>query len=235
MVAAGQDTLKAMKYAPFPVVGAPSGMALGGGLEILLHCDAIQAHAETYAGLVETGVGLVPAWGGCKEMLRRWMEQPRLPRGPMPPVMKVFETVSVATVAKSAAEARDHLFLRPSDGITMNRDRLLADARALVLQLADGYAPPEPPVFNLPGRSGHAALMLAVGGYRRLGIATPYDEVVASALADVLTGGDADVMDDLGEDDLLALERRAFMSLLRREQTLARMETMLETGKPLRN
>ena len=235
MVEHGQMTLKALKYAPFPVVGAPSGMALGGGLEILLHCDAIQAHAETYAGLVETGVGLVPAWGGCKEMLRRWTEFPQLPRGPMPPVMKVFETVSVATVAKSANEARDHLFLRPADRITMNRDRLLADARDRVLALADGYAPPPAPVFNLPGRSGHAALMLAVAGYRRTGLATPYDEVVASALADVLTGGDADVMDDLTEDDLLRLERRAFMSLLRREQTLARMEHMLETGKPLRN
>ena len=235
MVEAGQRTLKALKYAPFPVVGAPSGMALGGGLEVLLHCDAIQAHAETYAGLVEPGVGLVPGWGGCKEMLRRWSELPSLPRGPMPAVAKVFETVSVATVAKSAAEARDHMFLRPDDGITMNRDRLLADARSRVLELAEGYAPPEPPVFHLPGPSGHAALMLAVRGFRNLGKATAYDEVVAGALASVLTGGEADLLDDVGEDDLLALERRAFMSLVRRPETLARMESMLETGKPLRN
>lgn len=235
MVGAGQDALKALKYAPFPVVGAPAGMALGGGLEVLLHCDAIQAHAETYCGLVETGVGLVPAWGGCKEMLRRWSEHPRIPGGPMPPVMKVFETVSMATVAKSAANARDHLFLRAGDRISMNRDRLLADARARVLELADGYTPPEPVVFHLPGRSGHAALMLAVRGFRNLGKATPYDEVVAGALAEVLSGGDCDMLDEISEDDLLALERRAFMSLLRRPETLARMETMLETGRPLRN
>ena len=106
LVAKGQQVYRALKYAPFPTVGAPSGLALGGGCELLLHCAAVQAHAETYMGLVETGVGIVPAWGGCKEMLLRHMADRRRPCGPMPPISKVFELISLATVAKSAAEAK---------------------------------------------------------------------------------------------------------------------------------
>ncbi|KAB2967736.1 MAG: 3-hydroxyacyl-CoA dehydrogenase, partial [Thermoanaerobaculia bacterium] len=144
-VAEGQQTFKAMKYAPFPIVGAPSGLALGGGCEILLHCSAVQAHAESYIGLVEVGVGVIPGWGGCKELLGRWVANPERPGGPMPPVAKVFETISTAKVATSAAEAKELLFLRPGDGITMNRDRLLADAKAKALELvAAGYRPPAP-------------------------------------------------------------------------------------------
>jgi len=231
----GQETYKALKYAPFPVVGAPSGMALGGGCEVLLHCDAIEAHAESYIGLVEVGVGLIPAWGGCTEMLARWAANPRLPRGPMPAVSKVFETVSVATVAKSAAEAKALGFLRPADGITMNRERLLAAAKARALDLVTGYAPPEPPEFRLPGRSGLSALRLAMDAFRQQGKATAHDLVVADALATVLSGGASDVTEVLGEDDLLALERAAFMRLVREPATLARIEQMLETGRPLRN
>ena len=134
LLTAGQETYKALKYAPFPVIAAPAGMALGGGCEILLHSDAIQAHAESYIGLVECGVGVVPAWGGCKEMLSRWTASGLLPRGPMPAASKVFETVSTATVSKSAANAMELLYLKPTDGITMNRYRLLADAKAKALK-----------------------------------------------------------------------------------------------------
>ena len=229
----GQGTFKAMKYAPFPVVGAPSGMALGGGCEILLHCDAIVAHAETYAGLVEAGVGLVPAWGGCKELLARYSRGG--PGGPMPPVSRAFETVSLAKVSRSAHEARDLGLLRRGDAIVMNRDRVLAEAVDKVHALSPGYAPPEPPVFHLPGPSGKAALALAVGEFARTGKATAHDVVVADALARVLTGGDADPVDEVGEDALLALEREAALSLLRTGGTRARIEHMLETGKPLRN
>ena len=229
----GQRTFKAMKYAPFPVVGAPSGMALGGGCEILLHCDAIVAHAETYAGLVEAGVGLVPAWGGCKELLARYSRAG--PGGPMPPVSRAFETVSLAKVSRSAHEARDLGILRRGDAIVMNRDRVLAEAVDRVHALSPGYAPPEPPVFHLPGPSGKAALALAVGEFARTGKATAHDVVVADALARVLTGGDADLVDEVGEDALLALEREAALSLLRTEGTRARIEHMLETGRPLRN
>jgi len=234
-VAAGQDTYRALKYAPFPVVGAPSGLALGGGCEILLHCDAVQAHAETYVGLVECGVGLVPAWGGCKEMLIRWRTLGRLPNGPMPVVAKVFETVSTATVAKSAAEAKELLFLRPTDGITMNRYRLLADAKTKALELARDYMPPQPPELTLPGESARVGMQMAAEGFHRRGIATRYDLVVAGALAAVLSGNGADITKPVTEDDVLALERSQFMRLIRHPATLARIESILETGKPLRN
>ena len=235
LVAGGQEAYKALKYAPFPVVSAPAGMALGGGCEILLNSDAVQAHAESYVGLVECGVGLVPGWGGCGEMLDRWRHNPALPKGPMPAVAKVFEIVSTATVAKSAAEAKEYGFLRPGDGITMNRDRLLADAKAKALALVEGYAPPAKPEFRLPGAGGRTALAMAVEGFQARGLATPYDGIVSGALADVLTGGEADVVDVLTEDDMLALERKAFMRLVRDPRSQARVEHMLETGKPLRN
>ena len=235
LMAAGQHAYKALKYAPFPVVAAPAGMALGGGCEIALHADAIVAHAESYIGLVECGVGLVPGWGGCGEMLDRWAKNPAMPKGPMPAVAKVFEIVSVASVSKSAAQAREFGFLRPADTITMNRERLLADAKAKALALAEGYHPPQHPAFHLPGASGKAALAMAVAGFAQRGLATPYDTVVAGHLADVLCGGEGDPTDTLSEDDLLALERKAFLALLRDPRSIARVEHMLETGKPLRN
>jgi 3-hydroxyacyl-CoA dehydrogenase len=237
LVARGQQVYRALKHAPFPTVGAPSGMALGGGCEILLHCAGVQAHAETYLGLVETGVGIVPAWGGCKEMLLRHLTDRRRPGGPMPPISKAFELISLATVAKSAADAKRLLYLRPDDGITMNRDRLLADAKAKALALAEGYRPPAPRTdIGLPGPTAKVALDLAVHAVARMGKATAHDQVVAGALAEVLSGGPAaDITQPLAEDDLLALERRSFMRLIRHPASIARIEHMLETGKPLRN
>jgi 3-hydroxyacyl-CoA dehydrogenase len=236
MVANGQKAYRALKYAPFPVVGAPSGMALGGGCEVLLHCDAVEAHMESYMGLVEAGVGVIPAWGGCTEMLTRLAQSDHVPNGPMPPVTKAFETISVATVAKSAEEAKDHGFLRPNDGITMNRDRVLAAAKARAQAMAADYRPPERPELYLPGPSGKAALEMAVETFRKQGKTTPHDLTVADALADVLSGGArADHIEPVGEDHVLGLERAAFMRLLKTEPTLDRIEHMLETGKPLRN
>ena len=236
MVEGGQKALRALRDAPFPVVGAPSGMALGGGCEILLHCDAIEAHAELYMGLVEVGVGLIPAWGGCATMLRRWAEAPKAPRGPMPPVAKAFEMISTAKVAKSAFEAREMLLLRPSDGIVMNRDRLLAAAKARALAMADSYAPAEAPKpLRLPGASGRAALRMAVDQAALLGRATAHDVVVCEHLAQTLTGGNRDHTQDTSDNDILALEREHFMALLRTPATLARVEHMLETGRALRN
>jgi 3-hydroxyacyl-CoA dehydrogenase len=235
LIAGGQQAYKALKYAPFPVVGAPAGLALGGGCEILLHADAIQAHAESYIGLVECGVGLVPGWGGNGEMLDRWTKSGFLPKGPMPVVGKVFETVSTATVSKSAAEARELMFLRKGDGITMNRARLLADAKAKALSLVEGYAPPEAPTFHLPGVSGRTGLDLAARDFHKKGLATDYDLVVSDRLAEVITGGEADLVDTVTEDQLLKLERKAFMAAVKDPRTIARIEAMLETGKPLRN
>jgi 3-hydroxyacyl-CoA dehydrogenase len=235
LVARGQKVYRKLKFAPFPVVAAPSGMALGGGCEICLNADAIQAHAETYIGLVETGVGVVPAWTGCAELLARWVLHGKRPGGPMPAISKVFETIGLAKVAKSAHEAKEMLILREVDAVTMSRDRLLADAKAKALELAGDYRPPEKSEISLPGPSAKAALDMAVDALRLSGKATPHDEVVAGQLAVVLSGGATDITETLDDDDLLKLERQAFMSLVRHPATLARIEHMLETGKPLRN
>ncbi|MDE2318730.1 MAG: 3-hydroxyacyl-CoA dehydrogenase [Rhodospirillales bacterium] len=235
LVASGQRIFKKLKYAPFPSVAAPFGMALGGGCEIVLHSSAVQAHAETYIGLVECGVGLVPAWGGCTEMLARWATNKAMPHGPMPAAAKVFETVSTATVSKSAANAKELLFLRDTDGITMNRYRLLADAKAKALEIVEAYTAPKPPTYQLPGEDGRVAFTMAVKDFRKKGLATPYDEVVAGELGGVLSGGAADIIDRPGEQDILSLEHAAFMRLIKQGGTLARIETMLTTGKPLRN
>ena len=234
-ISEGQRAMLALKYAPFPVVAAPAGMALGGGCEVCLHADAIQAHAESYMGLVEAGVGLVPGWGGCKELVSRNFANKQRPGGPMPPIAQAFEAISTAKVATSAAEAGDMLILRRGDGITMNRRRLLADAKAKALALAADYAPPEPAAINLPGATARAALAMAVDGFVAQGKATAYDAVVAGQLAHVLTGGDTDITEEVDEKQLLKLEREAFLALIRKPKTLDRIEHMLGTGRPLRN
>jgi len=234
-VRGGQDAFLGLKYAPFPVVGAPAGMALGGGCEVLLHCDAVQAHAESYIGQVEFGVGLIPGWGGTKELVMRNHLAAGRPGGPMPPVVAAFETISLARVATSAAEARRLMFLRPTDAITMNRDRVLADAKARALELAVDYRPPESVEIVLPGPTGRIALEMAVDGAVKSGKATAHDGVVARALARVASGGETDVTETVSEKDLMALEREAFLGLIRTPATLDRMEHMLATGKPLRN
>ena len=236
LTAAGQKAFLALKRAPFPVVAAPSGLALGGGCEIMLHADRTQAHIESYIGLVEAGVGLVPSWGGCTAMLARYAADPRRGRGPMPPVAAAFETIGLAKVAKSATEARELGFLGAEDGITFNRDRLLAEAKARALALAEDYTPPEPVELYLPGPSGKATLDFALRDLKAKGLVTPHDEVVAEALVGVLTGGpEADHIEAMSEEQVHALELGALMGLVRTEPTLARMEHMLETGKPLRN
>ncbi len=235
-IALGQDTYQALKYAEVPVVAAATGMCVGGGCEVLLHCDAVQAHAESYIGLVEVGVGIIPGWGGCKEMLARLPDFGISSGGPMGAPMQAFETIGLAKVAKSADQARGLGYLRSTDRITMNRDRLLADAKARVLELAEDYSPPEPHTYRLPGPSGRLALEMALNDLVLSGKATPHDVVVVGELAKVLTGGDyADVTVEMGEDEILALERAAISTLAKDEATLDRMEHMLAKGKPLRN
>lgn len=242
----GQEVFTKLKFAGFPVVSAPSGMALGGGCEILLNADAVQAHAETYCGLVEVGVGVIPGWGGCKEMILRFQEREAANHNdiwfspkttPMGAVRKAFETIGLASVAKSAQEARSIGYFRETDGITMNRDRLLYDAKQKALSLVDGYEAPEKREdIRLPGPSGKMALNLAVADFEKNGKATPYDVVVSDHLAEVLSGGaGADWTRPVTEDQLLRLERDQFMSLLHNQGTLERIEHMLDTGKPLRN
>lgn len=253
-VRTGQKVYTDLKFANFPMVSAPSGMALGGGCEILLCADAVQAHAETYTGLVEVGVGVIPGWGGCKEMILRYREREKAKfkkdmdkigkdniwfspdTTPMGAVREAFQTIGMATVAKSAFEAQKIGYFRHTDGVTMNRDRLLYDAKQKALGLAKDYTPPEKAEnIRMPGPAGKAALDLAVSDLRKSGKATPYDVVVSGHLAHVLSGGDTDYTQDMSEDDLLKLEVSQFMDLLRNPGTLARIEHMLDNGKPLRN
>ncbi|MFL2980026.1 MAG: 3-hydroxyacyl-CoA dehydrogenase/enoyl-CoA hydratase family protein [Candidatus Thalassarchaeaceae archaeon] len=231
----GQDTYQTLKYCDVPVVAASAGLSLGGGAEVLMHCDAVQAHAESYVGLVEVGVGVVPAWGGCKELLGRLVEYGLVTNGPMGAAMKAFETIGTAQVAKSAEQARSLGFLAPTDNITMNRDRLLADAKSKVLELHEDYTPPEPRTYALPGPTGMAALSLALNDLSLSGQATPHDVVVATRLAQILTGGQTDITETLEEDDILSMEKETFANLLKHLDTLDRVQHMLETGKPLRN
>ncbi|MGQ0526596.1 MAG: 3-hydroxyacyl-CoA dehydrogenase NAD-binding domain-containing protein [Alphaproteobacteria bacterium] len=254
-ISVGQKALMDLKFAPFPVVSAPSGMALGGGCEILLVSSAVQAHAETYCGLVEVGVGIIPGWGGCKEMILRFREKEKAEfkknlgkigkknmwfspdTTPMGAVRKAFETIAVATVAKSAFEAVDIGYFRETDSITMNRDRLLFDAKKKALALAENYQPPVKVTdIRMPGPSGRYALDMAVSDLRKSGKATPYDVVVSGHLAEVLSGGRfADYTRPMSEDDLLRLELEQFSALIRKEGTMKRIEHMLDNGKPLRN
>lgn len=234
-IALGQDTYQALKYAEVPVVSAASGMCLGGGCEILLHSDGVVAHSESYIGLVEAGVGIVPAWGGCKEMLARLTDEKLVGLGPMAAPMQAFENIGMAKVAKSAHQAKDLGYLRQRDRITMNRDRVMSDAKSFLLELAQDYSPPSPNVYHLPGPSGLAALKMALNDLAIAGHATPHDITVVGELAKVLTGGECDHTDELSEEDILALERKAISTLARNELSLARMEHMLAKGKPLRN
>ncbi len=234
-ISEGQNALMKLKYAPFPVVAAPAGMALGGGCEIVLAANSVQAHAESYMGLVEVGVGVLPGFGGCKELVTRALTNKKRPGGAMPALSGVFEAISTAKVATSAAEAKDMHILRDGDAITMNRKRVLADAKQKALDMVDGYQPPEPIEINLPGPTAAAAFDMAVSGFVTMGRATAYDAVVSKEVARVLSGGDTDVTEPITEKKLLQLEREGFMTLIRNTKTLDRIEHMLTTGKPLRN
>ena len=231
----GQMAFMMLKHGNFPVVGASSGLAIGGGCEVLLACDSIQAHSESYIGLVEVGVGLVPAWGGCKEMITRWNNDPNQAKGPMASIVKIFQNIGTAKVATSAQEAKSLKFLNSEDGITMNRSRLLHDAKQKCLALIKDYSAPLPNEHNLPGPSGKATLDLAVSDLVKAGHATPHDVVVTEHLAYILTGGDTDPTVTVSDDKILEMEREGIMALMKTEKTMDRIEAMLTTGKPLRN
>jgi 3-hydroxyacyl-CoA dehydrogenase len=244
-IAAFQQMTQAIKFCPCPVVVAPFGLTLGGGAEVTLHGTARQPHLELYMGLVETGVGLIPAGGGCKEMTLRALEfaagaAPAAARDSVElhHVMRtIFENIALAKVSTSACEARDLRMLRPSDGITMNRDRVLHDAKERVLALAEsGYKPPLP-VTNIaaPGESVLAALKLGVYMLRQGEYATDHDVTVATHLAEVLCGGAITPGTPVSEQYLLDLEREHFLSLCGEKKTQERIGHTLKTGKQLRN
>jgi 3-hydroxyacyl-CoA dehydrogenase len=228
----------ALRYADVPVVVAPAGLAIGGACEIALHGARVQAAAEAYIGLVEVGVGLIPGGGGTKEMLARAMQ--RLPSAQvdlLPFVQRVFEIIGFAKVSTSAADARRLGFLEEADRVTMNRERLLADAKACALErVREGYQRPAPIPGILVGGDGVlAALKLGVHLAWRAGRISDHDAVVGRALARVLAGGSLPHQTMVSEQHLLDLEREAFLKLCGERKTLERIQHTLKTGKPLRN
>lgn len=234
-----------LKYSPLPVVAAPAGLALGGGCEIVMHCNHVRAYAETYIGLVEVGVGVVPAGGGCKEMLLRYGasvedQMAKKTGGPFMPSRRAFETIAVATVATSAVEGQEYRFLRKTDAITTNRELLLRDAKADAIKLAEAQAagkwqPPQPQQLILPGAGARLVLEQQVDNLKITGTISEHDAIIGRKLAYVLTGGECSPLTPLTEQQVLDLEREAFLSLCGMEKTQERMQAVLTTGKPIRN
>lgn len=243
-----QTVIQRMSHGKVPVVVAPHQMALGGGCEVILGGTAVRAAAETYMGLVEVGVGFIPAGGGCKNLLLR-NEERQLARhkpkdtiwmspkdgGPFPKVSAAFQTIMMATVATSAKDAKKIGYLRKSDAITVNAEMRIADAKRDVLTVAKNFVPRPLQDIQLPGIGGKMALINAVKGFVLQGLATEYDAVIGEKLAHILAGGNKPNIHTATEQDVLDLEREAFLSLCGMEKTQARVQHMLMKGKPLRN
>jgi 3-hydroxyacyl-CoA dehydrogenase len=238
MVRAFQGATMALRYADVPVIVAPASLALGGGCEIVLHADRVQAASESYIGLVEVGVGLIPAGGGTKEMVVRAAEQ--MPPGStdfLPPIQRAFEAIGFAKVSTSAADAQRLGLLRSVDAITMNRERLISDAKARALQrVAEGYQPPAPrTAIPVGGDAVLAPLKLGIHLAWRAGRISDYDALIGRKLATIMAGGSLPHPSTVTEQNLLDLEREAFLSLVAERKTQERIQHTLKTGKPLRN
>jgi 3-hydroxyacyl-CoA dehydrogenase len=235
----GQQATQMLRYASKPVVTAPFGMTLGGGSEFAMSGWRAVAHAETYFGLVEMGVGLIPGWGGCKELIRRNIN-PVMEASPnanvLPHLQKVFETIGTAKVSVSAMEGRQLGFLSEKDRIVMNRDHLLAEAKAEALALvATGATNPGPGMVWAAGRDALALLNVGVWQLHESGLASEYDMFLGKKLAYILTGGDLSAPQWVSEQYILDLERQTIAELFQQPQTQERISHMLTTGKPLRN
>ena len=239
MIAGLQYGLLNLRYAPFPVVAAPFGLALGGGCELCLTADKIVAHAELYMGQVEIGVGLVPGGGGCLNLWRKFLES-------VPDVVTdmdlakffipVFMAVAMAKVSTSAAEARADGFLGPRDRIVFNRDHLIGEAKKDVLKIVDeGYSPPVKRPVRVLGQAAQGMVAVQIADMANGGFVSEYDAFLAGKIAYIISGGDVRDSAEVAEDVILTLEREAFVDLLKQEKTQARIEHMLKTGKPLRN
>lgn len=233
-----QETGKRLKYSPVPTVAAPFQLTLGGGAELAMWCDRIHASAETYMGLVEVGVGLIPGGGGNIEMVSRTLrgaiDSPTFVTEQL--LMRALETVATAKVATSAEEAKDLLFLSPFDTYATNRRYQLCDAAAIAANMAKtGYIPPKPRTFRLPGRSAYATFAMGLSSFLDGKFISPHDYKIALKVAHVMTGGNTDSTQKVSEDYLLDLEREAFLSLCGEPKTMERIAYMLEHNKPLRN
>jgi len=237
MVRAFQKATMSLKYSTKPVVLAPFGMCLGGGAELVLHGQRVRASAETYIGLVEVGAGVIPAGGGCKELYLRNLEHWTGTDNLLPVLQQTFEAIGMAKVATSAVEARGLRFLRDSDGITMNPDRLIADAKQTVLSMVREGWQPGLPRTDIPvmGRAGKAVLEVVLFNMMGGRYISEHDRKIGLKLGHILCGGDLTGTQKVSEQYLLDLEREAFLSLLGERKTLERIQSLLQTGKPLRN
>lgn len=233
-----QDLNQRFKYSLKPVVAAPHQMALGGGAEVVLGANYVQATSELYMGLVEVGVGLIPGGGGCVEVILRNLEG--LPYGVkaelLPYVQKAFETIGMAKVSMSVEEARQLNLLRAHDRVSFNRDHQLADAKRWVAYLGDSnWVAPQPKTVRLPGSSAASAVGAFLYSMKLGGHISDHDELIGKKLAHVLTGGNTSLSVELTEQDLLDLEREAFVSLVGEKKSQERMQFMVMNNKPLRN
>lgn len=240
MVKQFHKVANALKTLHRPVVAAPFGMTLGGGVEVCYLADRVQASAETYLGLVEVGVGLLPGGGGTKEMLFRAMgnvpEGGSIPVDPFPFVARAFETIAMAKVSTSGKEAINLGYLRPTDRISINSDHLLYDAKQLVLTMdKEGYSPVKPRKIRVIGESGYANLRQNIYSMRVGGLISEHDELIASKIAYVISGGNVAAGTEVNEQYILELERQAFLELIKTQKSQQRMQHMLTKGKPLRN
>jgi 3-hydroxyacyl-CoA dehydrogenase len=236
VVKAFQQMTMSLRYSAKPVVAAPFGLALGGGCEVCLGCDAVHSAAEVYTGLVEVGVGLIPAGGGTKEILARNLQ--RMPPGgdPLPFLRKAFETIALAKVSRSAPDAKRLGYFADSDSFSMNTDRLVQDAKNVVLRLSKTYRLSQPRNdILLIGRAGFAHLQMGIFLMREAGYISEYDRKIGEKIAWMMTGGDLTQPAAVDEQFVLDLEREAFLSLLGEKKTQERIQHMLKTGKPLRN
>ena len=232
-----QDTFQTLRFAPFPVVAAPFGFVLGGGYEVCGSCDRIVAAAESYVGLVEVGVGLIPGAGGNLRMLSNISKSTKtMMPGSFPIVQKAFETVGFAKVATSAQEAKKFSYLKKDDKIILNRHRLLYEAKNEVIDMSSNYQAPEIEKFKLPGASGRLVVETSIKGFVKSKKISEHDAFIGKKLAYVLTGGKkGGPFSPVDEQYLLDIEREAFISLCGESKTIQRIEHMLKKGKPLRN
>lgn len=232
-----QDLTQALRYAVKPVVTAVHNMALGGGAELTMSGTATVAHAEVYMGLVEVGVGLVPAGGGCKELVRRLVNPLAMVGSDdiLTGLQKAFETIATAKVSESAKQAKELGFLAQSDKIVMNRQFLLGEAKSVALALSETYTQQKPEPVYAAGRDLYAALMIGIAGFKEAGYASEHDALIAQKLAKILTGSGLAEPQWVAQDYLLHLERKAFVELIMETKTQERIMHMLQTNKPLRN
>ena len=229
-----QDTCKTLKYSKYPVVSAPSGLTLGGGFEVLVQSNFVASHTNIVVGLVETIVGLVPAGGGCKEMLWRWSQTDEAKSDPDYAPLKVFDIIGYAKTATSPVEAEPLKYLKPEDKKIMNRNSLFEEARKLIHQNND-FVPPEECKFNLSGKPLKEKMIKVLDKLYNEKIILDHGMHVGTELANVLSGGDTNLDKTLSEDDLYKLELDSFMRLIETKQTQDRIKHTLTTGKPLVN